>query len=118
LISVTVLPRMLPRAANELFLTGEAFDAERAVAVGLINRAVAADALDDEVRRYTDLLVRGAPRALAGAKELLRVSRPTSMADDLAEMAALSATYFGSDEGREGMASFLEKRSASWVPTD
>ena len=48
-ISVTVLPRLLPRAAHELFLTGEKFDAGRAVEVGLLNAAVPADRLDAEV---------------------------------------------------------------------
>src|SRR4051794_907465 len=115
-ISVTVLPRLLPRAANELFLTGEPFDAPRAVSVGLLNRAVPAEQLDDEVRRYTDMLALGAPAALAATKMMLRSERPVSMSEDLAQMAELSARHFTSDEGREGMAAFLEKRKPSWVP--
>ena len=116
IISVTVLPRLLPRAANELFLTGETFDAARAVAVGLLTAAVPADQLDDEIRRYTDMLALGAPEALAATKQMLRMQRPPAMADDLAAMATLSARHFGSDEAREGMAAFLEKRAAAWVP--
>ncbi|MDQ1706149.1 MAG: methylglutaconyl-CoA hydratase [Frankiaceae bacterium] len=116
-ISVTVLPRMLPRAANELFLTGETFDANRAVAIGLINSAVPADQLDGEVRRYTGMLALGAPGALAATKAMLRASRPAAMAEDLAEMLELSARHFGSDEGREGMAAFFEKRPPRWVPS-
>jgi methylglutaconyl-CoA hydratase len=116
LISVTVLPRLLPRAANELFLTGETFDAARAVSVGLLNSAVPADQLDEEVRRYTSMLALGAPGALAATKNMLRMTRPESMQDDLAQMLELSARHFGSEEGREGMAAFLEKRPASWVP--
>lgn len=115
-ISVTVLPRLLPRAANELFLTGEAFDAARAVQIGLINRAVPAEQLDDEVRRYTDILALGGPIALSATKDMLRAKRPESMQDDLAEMLALSGRYFTSEEGKEGMAAFLEKRKPSWVP--
>ena len=116
IISVTVLPRLLPRAANELFLTGETFDAARAVQIGLINSAVPADRLDEEVARFTDMLALGAPNALAATKQMLRAPRPPSMADDLAAMLELSARHFGSDEGREGMAAFLEKRKPSWVP--
>jgi len=115
-ISVTVLPRLLPRAANELFLTGETFDAARAAHIGLINSAVPADQLDEEVRRYTDMLALGGPIALSATKEMLRAKRPESMQDDLAEMLALSGRHFTSDEGKEGMAAFLEKRKASWVP--
>jgi len=116
-ISVPVLPRLSPRAANELFLTGETFDARRAVEVGLINAAVSAEDLDAEVQRYSQMLALGAPNALAATKTMLRATRPTSMSEDLAQMLALSARHFGSDEGREGMAAFLEKRPASWVPT-
>jgi methylglutaconyl-CoA hydratase len=117
IISVTVLPRLLPRAANELFLTGETFDAARAVQIGLLNAAVPADRLDEEIGRYTGMLALGAPNALAATKQLLRCPRPESMADDLAAMLDLSAKHFGSDEGREGMAAFLEKRKPSWVPS-
>ncbi|HEU5033472.1 MAG TPA: enoyl-CoA hydratase family protein [Mycobacteriales bacterium] len=116
IISVTVLPRLLPRAANELFLTGETFDAHRAVAIGLLNAAVPPEALDDEVRRYVDTLGLAAPRALAATKSMLRARRPESMSEDFAQMLELSARHFGSDEAREGMAAFLEKRKPRWVP--
>jgi methylglutaconyl-CoA hydratase len=115
-ISVTVLPRLLPRAANELFLTGETFDAERAVAIGLLNSAVPAERLDEEVRRYTSMLALGAPGALAATKAMLRAPRAQSMSDDLQQMLELSARHFASDEGREGMTAFLEKRKPAWVP--
>jgi len=115
LISVTLLPRMSPRAANELFLTGETFSANRAVEIGLINSAVPADRLDAEIEHYTSKLALGAPGALAGAKALLRRDRAATVAEDLAQMNALSATYFSSEEGREGMAAFLDKRPPRWT---
>jgi methylglutaconyl-CoA hydratase len=117
-ISATVLPRLLPRAAHELFLTGETFDAERAVAIGLLNTAVRAEDLDGEVRRYTDMLVRGAPNALAATKQMLRRPRPDSLAEDFAAMLELSAKHFAGAEGQEGIAAFREKREPNWVPAD
>jgi methylglutaconyl-CoA hydratase len=113
-ISVTVLPRLLPRAAHELFLTGEIFDATRAVAIGLLNSAVPAEQLDAEVDRYTGMLTKGGPEALALTKQLLRA--PT-MAQDFAAMLELSAARFASAEGQEGIRAFTEKRPPSWVPT-
>lgn len=110
-ISIPVLPRMLPRAAHELFLTGEVFGADRAAAVGLVNVAVPDDELDAEVERYAGMLAQGAPGALAGTKQLL--AAPST---DYAAMAALSASRFASAEGQEGMAAFREKRPAAWVP--
>ncbi len=115
-ISLTVLPRVLPRAAHELMLTGETFDADRAAAVGLINSAVDHGALDAEATRYRDMLARGAPAALAGTKALLRRSRAEDIHDDVEAMLELSSGFFASDEGQEGMAAFAEKRSPSWVP--
>jgi methylglutaconyl-CoA hydratase len=117
-ISVTVLPRLHPRAAHELFLTGEAFDAQRAVRIGLLNSAVPAEGLDAEVKRYTDMLVLGGPIALATAKEMLRRERPASMAADLAAMTELSAGLFASPEGQEGILSFVQKRKPNWMPSD
>ncbi|MGH3761384.1 enoyl-CoA hydratase-related protein [Actinophytocola sp.] len=115
-ISVTVLPRLLPRAAHELFLTGEKFDAERAVAIGLLNAAVPADGLDAEVARYTGMLAQGGPIALAVTKDMLRRARAADPADDFADMLELSAGFFASDEGQEGIAAFAQKRRPSWVP--
>ncbi|RQX50346.1 enoyl-CoA hydratase, partial [Micromonospora chalcea] len=66
--------------------------------------------------RYCASLVRGAPGALAGAKELLRRPAATDLRAEIAELAALSTGYFLSDEGREGVMAFREKRPAAWVP--
>ncbi|MFC5287511.1 enoyl-CoA hydratase-related protein [Actinokineospora guangxiensis] len=118
IISVTVLPRLLPRAAHELFLTGEKFDAHRAVEIGLLNAAVPANKLDDQVEYYTDMLALGGPNALSATKAMLRRQRPSDMSSDFADMLALSARHFASEEGQEGISSFAEKRPARWVPTD
>ncbi|WNV83346.1 enoyl-CoA hydratase-related protein [Umezawaea sp. Da 62-37] len=115
-ISVTVLPRLLPRAAHELFLTGEAFGAERAVAIGLINSSVPADGLDAEVGRYTDMLALGAPGALAATKRMLQEPRAAELGGVFADMLELSARHFGGVEGQEGIAAFVGKRKPSWVP--
>ena len=115
-ISATVLPRLNPRAAAELYLTGAVFDGVRAAEIGLVTRAVASEGLDATVRAYARELVLGAPGALAGTKLLLRRTPGASVRDDLTELSRQSAAYFRSDEGREGVAAFREKRPADWVP--
>lgn len=115
-ISATVLPRLNPRAAAELYLTGEVFDGRRAAEVGLVTAAAATDQLDATVARYCAALVRGGPLALAGTKQLLRRRPAGSVRADLAELSTRSAEYFRSAEGREGVAAFRDKRPASWVP--
>ncbi|HEU4347064.1 MAG TPA: enoyl-CoA hydratase-related protein [Actinoplanes sp.] len=114
-ISATVLPRLNPRAAAELYLTGEVFDGTRAAAAGLVTAAVPADDLDAAVAGYCDALVRGGPLALAGTKQLLRRTPAATIRADLADLSERSAGYFRSEEGREGVAAFREKRPASWI---
>ncbi|WP_018335455.1 enoyl-CoA hydratase-related protein [Actinomycetospora chiangmaiensis] len=115
-ISVTVLPRLLPRAAHELMLTGEVVDADRAAAVGLLNAAVDPGELDAAVDRYVGMLALGAPHALAATKEMLRRTPAEDMAAEFDAMLALSAEFFASEEGQEGMAAFAEKRPPRWAP--
>jgi methylglutaconyl-CoA hydratase len=117
IISVTVLPRTVRHLVHEAFLTGETFDASRAVAMGLLNSSVPLQRLDAEVRRYTDMFSLAAPGALAGTKRLLRETSTSSIHDDLVKRHSKSLEYFGSDEGREGIAAFQEKRHPSWAVT-
>jgi methylglutaconyl-CoA hydratase len=114
-ISVPCLRRIPSRAAAEYFLTGEVFDARRAVEIGLLTRAVAAEDLDAEVARFAGTLLRGAPGALAGTKGVLRDVPAEGFADGLRMMAELSGQFFGSDEAKEGMAAFAAKRDPAWV---
>jgi len=116
MIAVTCLRRMDQRAAAEYFLTGEVFDARRAQEIGLISRAVPAGELDAAVGHYTGMLLRGAPEALAIAKTLPRVVPALDVEEGLTRMAELSAERFGSDEAKEGIAAFLEKRHPWWLP--
>lgn len=115
-ISATVLPLLTARAASRLYLTGEVFDAEHAAAVGLISEAVPASQLDHAVTGACDGLVRGAPNALAGVKELLRHGR--DIRPVLRELSERSAGYFRSDEAREGIAAFRERRAPQWLAAE
>lgn len=114
-ISVTVLPRLNPRAAHELFLTGSVFDGTRAAEIGLVNAAVEDHELDTATTSYVADLVKGGPIALAATKSLLRRTPSATMAEDFADLLETSAQFFASDEGQEGIRAFSEKRSPRWV---
>jgi methylglutaconyl-CoA hydratase len=118
IISATVLRRLSPRAATELFLTGEVFDGRRAAEIGLVTAAAPTAALDETVVAYCEALVRGGPEALAGAKRLLLRRPAGAIRDDLAELSALSLEYFRSSEGMEGVRALREKRAPAWLPRD
>jgi enoyl-CoA hydratase/carnithine racemase len=109
-ISLTVVPRLTSRAAAETFLTGRTFDAAEAAEMGLVTRAVPAEELDDVVIEVCSELKKAHPQGLRETKALLArdlVARIESQADD---MAALSARLFGSDEAREAMTAFLNRK--------
>jgi methylglutaconyl-CoA hydratase len=112
-ISAVVVPRMLPHVAHRLMLTGEVFDAATAAAGGLVDLAVPDAEVDAAVAAQVTALAAGAPAALAETKRLLRAGAPPLRFDDLLEV---SARYFASEEGQEGIAAFREKRPARWVP--
>jgi methylglutaconyl-CoA hydratase len=116
MISVVCLPKMRRGDAQAAFLRGNRFSAADAAAMGLINYAVPDDELDTTVTAIVDDLLAGSPHALAAAKQLT-VTVPTLSDDDaFAWTARLSGELFASDEAREGMTAFLEKRPAAWVP--
>jgi len=112
-ISAVVLPRMVPHVAHRLMLTGNVFDAATAVGGGLVDLVVPDADVDGELRAQLVELTSGAPTALAETKRLLRAGSELHF-DELLE---LSARFFASEEGQEGIASFREKRPARWVPT-
>ncbi|PFG38253.1 methylglutaconyl-CoA hydratase [Georgenia soli] len=116
-ISVPLRRRVQQQALRRLFLTGEVFDATEAQRIGLLDAAVGRDRLDEQVARYTDALVRGAPRALAATKAVL-ADPPEDDARELEVLGRLSAAHFASAEGQEGLAAFAQKRPPSWAPTN
>ncbi|MGH3732506.1 MAG: enoyl-CoA hydratase-related protein [Acidimicrobiales bacterium] len=114
-ISVVCLPKMRFAAAQNAFLRGHRFGAEEAASVGLITMSVPVDALDQFVRDIVNDLLAGEPHALAATKQLLAAVPSLPLDDAFAWTSNLSNSLFATDEAREGMAAFLEKRQASWV---
>ncbi len=110
--------RLTPMALSEAFLTAEMMDAARAVELGLANVCASAAELDATVARYVDSLLRSAPGALGVTKATLRQMVGRTAAENAETAAANHAgNVFASDEAREGVAAFMEKRDANWIPT-
>jgi len=114
-ISPYLLKRMGEKNVREYFLTGERFSADRAAEMGLVNAAVAADQLDAAVDAKLELILTGGPNALAVTKELISGIAERSIADNGPYTAEVITKLRMSDEGQEGMKSFLEKRKPRWV---
>jgi len=116
MISVVCLPKMRQGEATEAFLRGNRFTAVEGARLGLVNYAVPADELDAKVDEIVGDVVLGGPNALAASKQLVRDVPSMPFAEAMAWTAPFSAGLFNSDEGQEGMAAYLGKRSPSWVP--
>ncbi len=105
-ISPFVFGRIGAAAARRYFLSGERFDAQTALRIGLVSE-VATD-LDEAVERVVGELLTGGPRAVRAAKRL--ILEPPS-GEEAAHIAAQLRT---SEEGQEGLRAFLDKREPAW----
>lgn len=120
LIPATIAPYVIAalgaRAAQRFFLTAEVFSAQTAAAIGFVHDAVHADALDETVTQVLKHFLAASPDALAACKRLLREVGGRAVDDALvADTAARIADIRASEQGREGVQSFLNKTKPSWL---
>ena len=115
-ISPYVIKAMGENAARRYFLTAERFSAQEARRVGFVHEIVAADGLDAAVDGIVAALVANSPHAVKEAKRLVRDVAGRELSDALiADTAERIADIRSSDEGKEGVRAFLEKRKPGWV---
>jgi methylglutaconyl-CoA hydratase len=115
-ISPYVVAAIGPRAARRYALTAEAFDAAEARRIGLVHEVVEEEALRPAAERIAGALLRNGPGAVAAAKALVTRVALAPLDDALvADTAERIASIRASDEGREGLTAFLEKRAPAWV---
>jgi methylglutaconyl-CoA hydratase len=114
-ISPYVIRAMGERNARRYFLTAEVFDAEEAHRIGMLSALVASSELDATIDELIRNLLAGGPQAHARIKDLIRAVARRPVDDALvADTAKRIAEIRVSPEGKEGIASFLEKRKPSW----
>ncbi len=115
-ISPYVLRAMGARAAQRWFLTAERFTAAEAHRIGFVHEVVAADALDAKVAEIVKALTNASPAAVRACKRLIADVAGQEIDDALiARTVEGIADIRASDEGREGVQSFLQKRKPSWL---
>jgi methylglutaconyl-CoA hydratase len=105
------------RQATRYMMTGERFDAEEAKRIGLIQDTYAAADLKDRKAKMVENLLMGGPKALAEVKNLVSYVTKSATQDEkvIRDTAGHIARVRASDEGREGISAFLEKRKPRWL---
>ena len=121
LIPATIGPYVCARlgeaAARRVFLSGRRFDAQEAVALGLLARAVPEAELDAATEAEVAPFLACAPRAVARAKALLRRLGPAIDERVVEDSVAALVACWEDEEAQEGIAAFFDRRKPSWVPS-
>ena len=113
-ISPYVLRAIGPRQARDCFLTGDRFGADEARRIGLVHSTVPDAELEAAVNKKVSSLLTSGPEAVAAAKRLIETVSHLPIDDAFSVTSQAIADRRASDEGREGLSAFLEKRKPSW----
>lgn len=109
------MPKRLPIAvALELAMTGDAIDAERAYALGLVNKVVAPEKLLDEALELADRIAANAPLAVRYSKSVMKRAAEVPESDGWAINGQAVGVVFSSADAMEGPIAFAEKRPPNW----
>jgi methylglutaconyl-CoA hydratase len=113
---MTFLRRQLrERHIRELLFTGDLIDAERAREIGLVNRVVPREELENETNRLISSIRQNAPNALANTKKLIEELWSSSVQQDIERALRHHMEARESAEAKEGISAFLEKRPPNWA---
>ena len=115
-ISPYVMSAIGERQARRYFLSAERFSAGEALRIGLVHEVVPPDALARTVEKVLDAILQGGPKAQIAAKRLIGdVANKPIDPNLLDETAQRIAAVRASDEGKEGVSAFLDKRKPNWI---
>ena len=107
--------RRIPIAkALELTLTGDLIDAQRALALGLINKVVPPERVLDEALALAERITANGPLGVRATKEIMRLAATATIADAAKRQAVLQPQVFGSEDAKEGALAFVERRAPQW----
>lgn len=113
---IATLARLVgPSVARDILFSARFLPAEEALRVGLINRIVAEDELEPEVRRYAELIAANAPLTVRAAKAALREWERDPADRDIGRVQALVDACFDSEDYKEGRRAFAEKRKPEFL---
>ncbi len=113
-VSPYVIERIGVKRAVQLFTSGERISAEKAQEMGIVDRVAPDEKLDDEVEELVNLILTGGPRAVKECKKLARTYALMDRDSFRRYCIEAIADARASNEGKEGVGAFLEKRTPAW----
>ena len=109
------LPRFIPRAkAAELLLMGQRVSAQEALAMGLVNKVVPLDQLMSTAKEWAEIICQAAPLGVWAAKEAMIRGYEVTLEEGLKIEREMSARCTSSEDFREGVMAFAQKRTPEW----
>ncbi len=120
LIPATISPYVIraigEKQARRYFLTAERFDANKALEIGLVSGVMDESKLDEAVEKAIDLILANSPEAVKAAKQLVFDVAGKQVTRELLQQTSEGiADIRASEEGKEGLSAFLEKRKPAWL---
>ena len=119
MVPATIAPYVIncigEKMARRLFLTAEVFNAEQAKTAGFLSEVVSAELLDETIEQLADNLLKNAPQGMRLGKQAIFNYANQPITDDIINSTVkMIADVRNSDEGKEGLSAFLEKRKPKW----
>ena len=114
LVSAFLALQIGDKLSRDLLLTGRFLDAAEAHRMGLVNQVVSPDELDRRVLALADLLIANSPQSMKATKQLMAAHNRVWLENAVAEALEANALSRETEDFREGVAAFLEKREPVW----
>ena len=109
------MPRIVGKGiATELIIGGHMIDAQEAHRIGLVNRVFSSDELLGETNAFAQLIIKNGPKAVAESLRCINESSERQLSDGLSHELNSFAQLFSTDETKEGLTAFVEKRPAEF----
>jgi methylglutaconyl-CoA hydratase len=115
IVLVFLIRKIGEQKAKQLLLSGEMVQDEEAVRMGLVNRTVAKDKLEPTIFQFAQQLIKGnSAQSMQLTKQMISEVQSMSLSQALDYTAEMNAKARGSDDCKNGIAAFLEKREIKW----
>jgi len=113
-VIVMLLRTIKLKDIKELLFLGDLIDAKKCIEMGLVNRIIEKERVLQEAIEFANKIIKGGPQAIKGTKRLIASLMPGDYLHDLEQALVAYQSHLGSEEAKEGLDAFIEKRDPNW----